>query len=250
MINEIGTYVIISDSIAKTLKTSHCCISISQLSCDKISHKAANQNSGNIIEHSGRTFMVCDGLDEYSMFYIGEESLTLTNFMMTFNKCTFYTYNPGSRTGRQETANVNRMLMKRFYMVERAKDAQIVGIVAGTLGVSDYLSEINRLKEITKKAGKKSYTFVMGKLNVAKMANFMEVDVYVLVACAENSLINSTEFYKPIVTPFEMELACNRRREWTGQYITEYRHLLPGRYSCQIRLSRAVHHRVQALITR
>ena len=31
----------------------------------------------------------------------------------------------------------------------------------------------------------------MGKLNVAKMANFMEVDVFVLVACPENTLIDS-----------------------------------------------------------
>lgn len=73
----------------------------------------------------------------------------------------------------------------------------------------------------------------MGKLNVAKMANFMEVDVYVLVACPESSLIDnqvmiviivigsivlmifwfdniSQDFYKPVVTPFEMEVACSR----------------------------------------
>ena len=31
----------------------------------------------------------------------------------------------------------------------------------------------------------------MGKLNVAKMANFMEVDVYVLVACPESSIVDS-----------------------------------------------------------
>lgn len=31
----------------------------------------------------------------------------------------------------------------------------------------------------------------MGKLNVAKMANFMEVDVYVLVACPESSLVDN-----------------------------------------------------------
>lgn len=31
----------------------------------------------------------------------------------------------------------------------------------------------------------------MGKLNVAKMANFMEIDVFVLVACPENTLIDS-----------------------------------------------------------
>jgi diphthamide synthase subunit DPH2 len=31
----------------------------------------------------------------------------------------------------------------------------------------------------------------MGKLNVPKMANFMEIDVFVLVACPENTLIDS-----------------------------------------------------------
>ena len=34
----------------------------------------------------------------------------------------------------------------------------------------------------------------MGKLNVAKMANFMEVDVFVLVTCPENTLIDSKVF--------------------------------------------------------
>ena len=35
------------------------------------------------------------------------------------------------------------------------------------------------------------YTVAVGKLNVAKMANFMEIEVFLLVACPENSLIDS-----------------------------------------------------------
>lgn len=50
---------------------------------------------------------------------------------------------------------------------------------------------IDHLKNVIRASGRKSYTFVMGKLNVAKMANFAEVDCYVLVACPENSLIDS-----------------------------------------------------------
>ncbi len=57
------------------------------------------------------------------------------------------------------------------------------------------------------------YTIAVGKLNVPKMANFLEVDVFVLVACPENSLLDSSQFYKPVVTPYEMEVACNR---WVG----------------------------------
>lgn len=92
------------------------------------------------------------------------------------------------------------------------------------MGVASYLNIIDHLKRVIKAAGRKSYFFVMGKLNVAKMANFMEVDCYVLVSCPENSLIDSKvlvkiflkrlliilllqEFYRPIVTPYELELA-------------------------------------------
>ncbi|KAI8509022.1 Diphthamide biosynthesis protein 2 [Branchiostoma belcheri] len=188
-----------------------------------------NQHS-QVISRFGRTFSLQADteLDSYSIFYIGEESLTLTNLMMAYNRCTFYSYNPEEKKCRKETLNVNKALMKRYYMVEKAKEANVVGIVAGTLGVSDYLTMINNLKEVIKKAGKKSYTFVMGKLNVPKLANFMEIDVFVLVACSENTLIDSSEFYRPVVTPFEMELACNSCREWTGEYVTDFRELLPG----------------------
>lgn len=43
----------------------------------------------------------------------------------------------------------------------------------------------------------------MGKLNVAKMANFMEVDCYVLVACPENSLIDSK-----VNIPLSLSCSC------------------------------------------
>ncbi|XP_068702450.1 2-(3-amino-3-carboxypropyl)histidine synthase subunit 2-like [Montipora foliosa] len=178
----------------------------------------------------GREFRLPENtkLEEWAMFYIGGQSLCLTNLMMSYNKCQFYSYDPCANIARKETLNVNKALMKRYYMIQRAKDAQVVGIVVGTLGIADYLQIIERLKKVIKLAGKKSYLFVMGKLNIPKMANFMEVDVFVLVACPENTLIDSKEFYKPIVTPYEMELACLRTREWTGDYITDFRELLPG----------------------
>lgn len=185
---------------------------------------------GSKVRKCGRTFCLPenDSLGDYVMVYIGGESLTLTNLMMTFNTNQFYSYNPSVRLVRKETVNINRKLMKRFYMIEKAKDAHIVGIVVGTLGITDYLQTINQLKDMVKKAGKKSYTFVVGKLNTAKLANFMEIDIFVLVACAENSLLDSVDFYKPIITPYELEIACNTDRDWTADYVTDFRRLLPG----------------------
>jgi diphthamide biosynthesis protein 2 len=41
------------------------------------------------------------------------------------------------------------------------------------------------------RAGKKSYTFLMGKPNPAKLANFPEVEVFVLVADPDGLILNS-----------------------------------------------------------
>lgn len=168
-------------------------------------------------------------LEDYTFLYVGSSDCpALVSMMMTFNKNIFFTYDPKEAACVKESVSINRALMKRYYLVERAKDANIVGIVAGTLGVAKYKNMIDHLKSLLKNVGKKSYTFVVGKLNPAKLANFAEVDLYVLVACPESCLLDQTEFYRPVVSPLEIEMACNQAREWTGDYSTDFRDLLPG----------------------
>ncbi|XP_010741719.2 2-(3-amino-3-carboxypropyl)histidine synthase subunit 2 [Larimichthys crocea] len=190
----------------------------------------SKQDDSQVICQFGRQFSLKSGLSitDYSVFYVGQEGATLRNFMMTWNRCSFCSFDPITMIGRTESVSINRTLMKRYYAIERAKDANVVGILVGTLGVADYLSIIQQLKETIRRAGKKSYMFAMGKLNVPKLANFLEIDIFVLIACPENSLLDSSEFYKPVVTPFEMEVACNKKREWSEEYVIDFRHLLPG----------------------
>ncbi|KAI3355095.1 hypothetical protein L3Q82_017964 [Scortum barcoo] len=190
----------------------------------------AERDDCQLICQFGRQFSLKSGVSikDYGMFYVGQEGATLRNFMMTWNRCSFCSFNPITMTGRTESVSINRALMKRYYAIERAKDANVVGILVGTLGMADYLTVIQQLKETISRAGKKSYMFAMGKLNVPKLANFLEIDIFVLIACPENSLLDSSEFYKPVVTPFEMEVACNKKREWSEEYVTDFRQLLPG----------------------
>lgn len=233
-------YVHAIDTLRGILQPDHPNVTISELVCegercyshDYVKRKQDSTSDENmqVIFQFGRQFSLKPGLGvkDYSVFYIGQEGATLTNFMMTWNRCTFCSFDPSTDTGRLESVQINRALMKRYYAIERAKDAAVVGILVGTLGVADYLSIIPQLKDAIHKAGKKCYMFAMGKLNVPKLANFMEIDIFVLIACPENSLLDSSEFYKPVVTPFEMEVACNPNREWSEEYVTDFRHLLPG----------------------
>jgi diphthamide biosynthesis protein 2 len=67
----------------------------------------------------------------------------------------------------------------------------------------------------------------VGKVNVPKLANYAEIDAFVLVACQQNSLMDSKEYFKPIVTPYELQLALSENDTWSGQLKTDFREVLP-----------------------
>ncbi|KAJ3129087.1 Diphthamide biosynthesis protein 2 [Nowakowskiella sp. JEL0407] len=164
---------------------------------------------------------------ETSIFYIGYQSLAQSNMILSHSTCkAFYSYNPFERKLTHESGSVNRTLMRRYFALQKAKDSSIIAIVVGTLGVATYKELIVGLKSLIRAKGKKPYVLAVGKPNPAKLGNFMEVDCFVLVACPENSLLDTKEFMKPIITPFELHLALSSKDEiWnphTGNYITEF----------------------------
>ena len=120
---------------------------------------------------NGRVFKEPEG-DRVIAFYVGDEGLGLNNLMMTYNQYKFYSFNPKTNAFREENIGVNKQLMKRFLMVQKVKDAEIVGIVCGTLGMKDYLKVINGLKQMLNQAGKKTYTFVIGETECCQISKF------------------------------------------------------------------------------
>ena len=76
---------------------------------------------------------------------------------------------------------------------------------------------IQNLSDLIEKVGKRVYVFSVGKPNPAKLGNFLDIDIFILLACPENSLLDSREFLKPVITPFEAFLAFGNQ-EWTGLY--------------------------------
>ncbi|GAA6032426.1 hypothetical protein JCM8097_008169 [Rhodosporidiobolus ruineniae] len=166
-----------------------------------------------------------ESVDECALMWIGPESLAMNNVLLTHGRCRLWSYDPLSQSAQLQSSKTNRMLMRRYAAVEKAKDADVIGILVGTLGVAAYLPLITHLRQLIASHHKKSYTVAVGKLNPAKLANFIEVECFVLVACPENSMVDSKEFLRPIVTPFELELALTSKA-WTGDYILDFARLL------------------------
>ena len=87
------------------------------------------------------------------ILYIGGESLALTNLLLTHapyevhsrtsriiasanHRCSqVYSYDPKTRMARLESGRTNKLLMRRYAVVQRARDADVIGILVGTLGV-------------------------------------------------------------------------------------------------------------------
>ena len=112
------------------------------------------------------------------------------------------------------------LLRRRYALVVRLATASIIGILVNTLSVRNYMNTISALNAEIAAAGKKSYTIVVGKLNAAKLANFSEIDGWVVVGCWESGLVEQEDLWKPVITPFELRLALQgeETRVWTGEW--------------------------------
>ncbi|KAH9908881.1 putative diphthamide synthesis protein-domain-containing protein [Xylariomycetidae sp. FL2044] len=167
-------------------------------------------------------------LSEYHLFHI---STPPTSLLLTLSSrlSSLHIYpTPSSPYTQAQTAtdsapdpNTTPALLRRRYgLVLRLSTASIIGILVNTLSVKNYMSTISTLKRQIADAGKKSYTIVVGKLNAAKLANFAEIDGWVVVGCWESGLVEQEGLWKPVVTPFELGLALvgDEGRVWTGEW--------------------------------
>ncbi|KAL7939273.1 diphthamide biosynthesis protein [Trichoderma chlorosporum] len=128
---------------------------------------------------------------------------------------------PSSPTLDNPTFRTAGLLRRRFARVLSLASAGVIGILVNTLSVSNYLSSIDLLRKKIAAAGKKSYTVVVGKLNPAKLANFAEIEGWVVVGCWESGLIEEDAgYWRPVITPFEMEVALMSEevRVWGGEW--------------------------------
>ena len=170
-------------------------------------------------------------LDEWHIFHVSDppESLLLTLASRVASIRIFPTSN-SITNGMHDThlASTSRALNKRYALLTSAATVPIFGILINTLSVKNHLDILEYVKSQIGAAGKKSYTFVVGKLNAAKVANFSEIGAWVVIGCWESSLIDSKDFWRPLLTPFELELALKGdvERVWTGAWSSDFQHLL------------------------
>ncbi|XP_055541084.1 2-(3-amino-3-carboxypropyl)histidine synthase subunit 2 [Wyeomyia smithii] len=162
--------------------------------------------------------------------FIGHDNQSFFNISNSVKAEKWFRYEPSSDSLVLADPLNCKWLRRRFYYIEKCKDARSLGIVVATLTASGYLDVVNRIQQLAKARGIRTYIISVGKINSAKLANFAEIDCFVLVGCPENDLFTSRDFFKPLVSVFECELAFNPA--WIGQfpsrYSTDFAEILPS----------------------
>ena len=132
----------------------------------------------------------------------------------------------------QLSPRFRRILNRRFYLIQKAKQVDAFGIlIANTL--SSYSGDDNNnnnnnsttirsvvasIRTIIRRASKSSYTVHVGKINAAKLSNFAEIGCWVMVSCPEHALLENErdDFAVPVITPLELAVAFDRTDWETG----------------------------------
>jgi len=143
---------------------------------------------------------------------------TATHLQLTFNQLRWAAIavdGDGCPTDVSEglPPTVSRILGKRYFLMEKAKEAAIVGLLVGTLGVAGYGDAIAALRRLVEDSGRTCYTVLVGKPSPAKLANFPEIEVFVIIGCPQGVVLDSKEYLSPIITPHEARLAFSEQ-DW------------------------------------
>jgi diphthamide biosynthesis protein 2 len=116
------------------------------------------------------------------------------------------------------------LLKRRYAVVSALSAATTFGVLINTLSTRDHQAIASRVRAELTAAGRKSYTFAVGRANPAKLANFAEVEAWIVIGCWESSLIDGKEFMAPLATPFELRVALMPvgRRVWSGEWVADF----------------------------
>jgi diphthamide biosynthesis protein 2 len=171
-----------------------------------------------------------ESLSEWQLFHISDPptALLMTLASRVSSIHIYPTNDLTSENVKPSPASNAIALRRRYAILTSLSTVPIFGILINTLSVKNYLHIVEHVKQKIAEAGKKSYLFVVGKLNAAKVANFSEIGGWVVIGCWESSLVDSKDFWKPVITPFELELALkgDAERVWTGAWQSDFQSVL------------------------
>ena len=118
------------------------------------------------------------------------------------------------------TDRIERILRQRFGLIMAIQDSQNFAILIGEKPGQMRRSLALKLKRTLAKHGKKGYLLALEHVG-PELIDFYPVDAFVNTACPRIAIDDSVKYGKPLVTPFELEVALGEKKWETGYQFDE-----------------------------
>ena len=115
---------------------------------------------------------------------------------------------------------IERILRQRFGLIMACDKAQSFGILIGEQPGQMRRTLALRMKKILEKHGKKGYLLALEHIG-PELIDFYPVDAFVNTACPRIAIDDSVRYAKPLITPFELEVALGEKQWETGYQFDE-----------------------------
>ena len=115
---------------------------------------------------------------------------------------------------------IERILRQRFGLIMACDKAQSFGILIGEKPGQMRRTLALRMKKMLEKHGKKGYLLALEHIG-PELIDFYPVDAFVNTACPRIAIDDSVRYAKPLITPFELEVALGEKQWETGYQFDE-----------------------------
>ncbi|MCS5526189.1 MAG: 2-(3-amino-3-carboxypropyl)histidine synthase subunit 1/2 [Candidatus Poseidoniaceae archaeon] len=115
---------------------------------------------------------------------------------------------------------IERILRQRFGLIMSIQDSQTFAILIGEKPGQMRRTLALRLKRLLAKHDKKGYLLALEHIG-PELIDFYPVDAFVNTACPRIAIDDAVKYGKPLVTPFELEVALGEKSWETGYQFDE-----------------------------
>ena len=111
---------------------------------------------------------------------------------------------------------IERILRQRFGLIMEIDNAKTFGILIGEKPGQMRRNLAIRMKRVLEKHGRKGYLLALDHVS-PDLIDFYPVDAFVNTACPRIAIDDSVRYDKPLVTPYELEVALGEKK-WENGY--------------------------------
>lgn len=178
----------------------------------------------------GCTSPVVDASALDTVLYLGDGRFHIESFLIVNPELSALQYNPYTKVMTKEEYNHSEMRSMRKEAIEKARQANSFGLILGTLGHQGSPRILDRILKLIELKGKTATIFLMSEIFGAKLQQIEDIDCFIQVACPRLSIDWGYAFDRPLLAPYEAEVALGVV-EWRDVYPQDHYSRVGGKWA-------------------